>query len=115
MITLELPWPPSVNDYWRPWRGRMVVTGRGKKYKEEVFRYVFRHELDVQLADRLIVHITLCAPTKRECDLDNFNKCLLDALTEANVWNDDSQIDDLRIERGSVIKGGLVLVSIDTL
>ncbi|NBW23084.1 MAG: RusA family crossover junction endodeoxyribonuclease, partial [Caulobacteraceae bacterium] len=47
-------------------------------------------------------------PDKRKRDLDNVLKSLLDALTHANVWDDDSQIDDLRIYRNIV--AGMVKV-----
>jgi hypothetical protein len=31
MIHITLPWPPSVNGYWRKWRGRMVISVEGRK------------------------------------------------------------------------------------
>ncbi len=45
------------------------------------------------------VSVTLYFGTKRRADLDNFNKLSLDALTGI-VWEDDSQIAKLMIERG---------------
>lgn len=39
-------------------------------------------------------------PTARRCDIDNFTKGLWDALTDAGVWEDDSQVDELIIRRG---------------
>lgn len=36
MTTLALPWPPSVNHYWRMWRGRMLVSREGRTYREDV-------------------------------------------------------------------------------
>ena len=44
------------------------------------------------------VSITLYFGTKRKADLDNFNKLSLDALTGI-VWEDDSQIADMRVRR----------------
>lgn len=48
--------------------------------------------------DRLELSITYYFGTKRKCDLDNFNKLTLDALTDV-VYEDDSQIDILNIKR----------------
>jgi len=53
------------------------------------------------------------APDKRRRDLDNLPKALLDGLTHSGIWDDDSQIDDLRIMRGEIVKGGSVTVVID--
>ncbi|SFY16614.1 RusA family crossover junction endodeoxyribonuclease, partial [Azotobacter vinelandii] len=39
-------------------------------------------------------------------------KCLCDSLTHAGLWGDDSQIDDLRIVRGPVVKGGKITVKV---
>lgn len=52
-------------------------------------------------AARIAVTIWLHAPDNRTRDLDNYNKGLLDGLKAAGVYNDDEQIDDLRVIRGS--------------
>jgi len=50
--------------------------------------------------------VELFPPDRRKRDVDNILKALLDALTHAGVYEDDSFIDDLRVVRGAVIKGG---------
>ena len=45
----------------------------------------------------------------------NIFKALGDSLTHAGVWDDDSQIDDLRITRGEVIRGGMLDVKIEVI
>ena len=67
------------------------------------------------LKDRLSVEITLYPPDRRKRDLDNYLKGTLDALTHAGLWEDDSQIDTLSIQRGLVVKNGYVDVSITVL
>jgi hypothetical protein len=60
----------------------------------------------------LSVRLLAYPPDRRIRDLDNLPKGVLDALTHAGVWGDDSQIDDLRIVRGSVTPGGRMEISI---
>lgn len=46
--------------------------------------------------------ISACPPDRRQRDLDNLHKGVLDALAFACVFDDDSQVDDLRIVRGEL-------------
>lgn len=50
---------------------------------------------------------------KRKIDIDNRIKCVLDALQDAGVFNDDFQVDELSIARGKPIKGGAIRVLIE--
>jgi crossover junction endodeoxyribonuclease RusA len=43
------------------------------------------------------VCIVASPPDKRQRDLDNLLKCLLDSLTKAGLWDDDSQVRSLTI------------------
>jgi Holliday junction resolvase RusA-like endonuclease len=36
MIEVTLPFPPSVNTYWRTFRGRMIISAKGREYREVV-------------------------------------------------------------------------------
>jgi crossover junction endodeoxyribonuclease RusA len=36
MIEITLPWPPSVNTYWRNFDGRMIISAKGREYRETV-------------------------------------------------------------------------------
>ena len=58
----------------------------------------------------LIAHIVACPPDRRRRDMDNYNKGLLDALTHAGIYPDDSDIDDLRVQRGPICKGGAIVM-----
>jgi crossover junction endodeoxyribonuclease RusA len=62
---------------------------------------------------RLAVTIIAHVPDKRRRDLDNVLKAACDALQAAHIFDDDEQIDDLRITRGRVVPGGELLVRIE--
>ncbi len=96
-MIFKLPFPPSVNTYWRKWRNRMVLSARGRSYKEEVYQLLSeeRTVLKTPLTSRLRVVMCLYPPDRRIRDVDNYSKGLLDALGYAKIYEDDSQIDGL--------------------
>lgn len=112
-LTLSLPWPPSVNTYWRRVGSRTLISKAGRLFRKSVV-----NDLAVSLTKRdimrgrLSVKITAHPPDLRKRDLDNLPKGVLDALTHAGVWVDDEQIDDLRIIRGEVRKPGCLVVEV---
>lgn len=110
-ITLELPFPPSVNTYWRRVNGKTLISEKGRAYTAQV-AWMTRRSPRFPANMRAVVEIQAFMPDKRTRDLDNLLKSLLDALVKAGVLVDDSVIDDLRIVRKCVVKGGKVLVSI---
>ena len=113
MIRLILPWPPSVNHYWRRWNGRTIISREGRAYREQVARAIRTLGADRRLAGRLAVEMLLFPPDRRRRDIDNLSKALLDSLQAGGVYRDDNQIFDLRIKRLDIIKGGLVEVAIN--
>ena len=103
-VTLELPWPVTVNAYWRNIvvgrRARTIVSERGRKYQAAVVaKMLADHGEIAPMTGRLAVEVDLYPPTARQWDCDNMGKSLFDALTAANVWADDSQIDLLTYRR----------------
>lgn len=113
MLTVELPWPPSMNHYWRSVPGRgVLVSAEGRLYRQAVCAQVLIQRAAKKLAGRLEVAIYAFPPDRRRRDLDNLLKSCLDALTHAGVWLDDQQIDVLSIRRGSASKGGCVTVEV---
>ena len=112
---LRLPFPPSINAYHRHivLRGtpRTLVSAAGRKYQNDVMFAVLACEPKrAAMLGRLSVTITLRMPDKRRRDVDNYCKALLDSLTKAKLWEDDSQIDELYIQRHGIVKGGEAVV-----
>jgi len=115
MIILELPWPPSVNTYWRSpntgkLAGRTLISERGRSYRRAVADTIMAAGQPKAAPGRLDVALTVFPPDRRRRDLDNLPKGVLDALTHAGVIEDDSLIDRLLIERGQTCAGGKLRV-----
>ncbi|MFK8256841.1 RusA family crossover junction endodeoxyribonuclease [Erwinia sp. AnSW2-5] len=114
-MKLTLPFPPSVNGYWRSTPKGMLISARGRTYRTNAIASVWEqlkrrpqpitHEIDI--------HVILYPPTRAKRDLDNFQKALFDGLTHAGVWADDSQIKRMVVEWGSVTCHGKVEVTIN--
>ena len=109
----DLPYPPSMNTYWRHiTEGKTLLSAKGRAYRLAVMALV---GVCVPVRDRLRMEIKLSPPDKRKRDLDNTLKAPLDSLQHAKVFHDDEQIDDLRVIRGPVVKGGKCRISIWTM
>ena len=112
----NMPWPPSVNCWKTPYRNRMILTKRGREYREDAIEALckiglFGEEIDC----RISVKLTLNPPTARKYDIDNFCKSLFDALTHGKFWLDDEQIDRMTVIKGDKVKGGNVNVIVNIL
>jgi crossover junction endodeoxyribonuclease RusA len=110
LITLNLPYPPSVNSYWRANGHRRFISAEGRKFKEDVVAYVIDNNVE-KLGDApLDVYIGLHPRDKRKTDIDNRIKACLDALQDAGVYDDDSQVENLFVSRLEPQKGGSCVV-----
>lgn len=113
-MKLTLPFPPSVNGYWRTFRGRMIISKRGREFREKCLEDIAKQ---ISYSEREIEHhvevsIILYPPSKRLMDIDNFTKGCFDSLTHAGIWKDDSQVKKLTIEWGEIVKGGKAEITI---
>ena len=111
-IQIILPYPPSINKYYVKTRNGIFIGKAGKEYREAVAESVMQQGLALNLDVPLLVEIKVFVPDRRKRDLDNVCKALLDALTHANVWIDDSMINQLFIYRGEIVNGGSIVVEI---
>lgn len=112
---IELPWPPGNNHLFSVFRGRKIKSKKGREYAEAVTQQIIKANQQYQLAGRLKVKILAYPPTRARRDLDNLFKAPLDSLTKAGVIADDSLIDDVRMVRCEVVKGGKLEIIITEL
>ena len=105
MLTIELPFPVSVNSYWQIAGRRLIKTKRARAYIMEVTLYWLNAKMlgaqafgeDETLAMSIAVHY----PIRRgpDCDIDNLSKILIDAMETAGIYQNDRQIRFVQIGR----------------
>lgn len=115
MTIIKLPYPPSMNTYWRNFRGNTVLSKAGREFKQAVWACVLEQKIPKFGDKRLEVTLWLYPRSKVVTDLDNRLKAVLDGLEEAGVYDNDGQIDILMIQRGEIRKGGGVDVMIEVI
>ena len=119
-ITLELPYPPSINHYYGRGRsGQVYIKPKGKAYR----KCVIWASLEVSCrgdwpnfrkGQPLSMSLIAYPPDKRRRDLDNILKALKDAMQHAHVYKDDCQIREYRepFKFAEPVKGGKVIVTL---
>ncbi|EFD7711911.1 RusA family crossover junction endodeoxyribonuclease [Escherichia coli] len=118
-MKLILPFPPSVNTYWRhpnkgAFAGKSLISAAGRKFQSAACAAIVEQLRVCQNQRRHLLQWRSCCflPDNRSRDLDNYNKALFDALTHAGVWEDDSQVKRMLVEWGPVIPEGKVEITI---
>ncbi|MDQ6988472.1 MAG: RusA family crossover junction endodeoxyribonuclease [Mariprofundaceae bacterium] len=107
-----LPYPPSLNRYYRNVKGRTLISAQGRAYRHEVVALLHKYRGRYAKELRLSIDIVAYMPDRRRRDLDNLFKGLFDAIEHSGMIDDDSQFDHVRIRRDEVVKGGRVDVEI---
>lgn len=116
MMQLILPFPPSVNGYWRSTKKGVLISARGRIFRSNALAAIYQQlrSRPTALLTELDVHLVLFPPTRAKRDLDNFQKALFDGLTHAGIWKDDSQVKRMTVEWGPVTEGGKAEINIST-
>jgi len=116
MIELELPFPISINSYYKPIYNHktkkcyITRSAAGKEYRRKVCSMFKGYPT---LLSKLHVSLVLCQPSGHRRDIDNYDgKVIWDALTHAGIWKDDSQIISRYSEWGDNFPGGKAIMQI---
>ena len=111
-MNIRLDYPPSINHYWRHNRGAHHISAEGKAYRASVINQV---TVASPYTGRLGVQLELFMPDRRDRDIDNVCKAVLDSLQHAGVYESDCQIDELIVKRLGVDPPGCVDVTVEQL
>lgn len=89
---------PSVNEYLTPFRNRIILSKKGREFKEQAIRFLKEQFKDEVIKCKVAVSMNIHLKHKRSWDLDNRIKSCLDVLTGI-VYEDDSQVYRLNVEK----------------
>ena len=114
-MKLTLPFPPSVNGYWRSTSHGTLISERGRRYRVNAIAAVYEQlrRRPQAITHDIDIHVILYPPNRAKRDLDNFQKALFDAVTHAGVWVDDIQIKRMVVEWGDVTCHGKAELTIN--
>jgi crossover junction endodeoxyribonuclease RusA len=113
---MHLPYPPSINHYWRHVGPRTLISREGRAFRTNVCALLGGGgPRRPPAGGRIALCMDAFPPDRRRRDLDNIQKPVLDALQHAGIYQDDSQIDLLVTKRCMPAPGGRLLVRIDDL
>jgi crossover junction endodeoxyribonuclease RusA len=110
-ISFRLPYPPSMNHYWRRVGNKTIISRGGREYRVKVVSLLA--DFSEPLQGPLKIVISLRPPDRRRRDVDNVLKPMLDAIQHGGVYVDDSQIVDLQITKGEPAKDGFVDIQLE--
>ncbi|WP_409138883.1 RusA family crossover junction endodeoxyribonuclease [Pasteurella multocida] len=114
-LEISLPYPPSVNHYWKHTRsGRHYISKAGREFKRiatEVCKQFDPFDGAVE------IKMQIYFPDNRDRDLDNLPKGIFDSLVGAGLIKDDNRkiIRKYSIEEMGVVKKGMSIIKIRSL
>ena len=113
-MRFTLPFPPSINHYYRHVGNRTLISRKGREFRTHVCGLLAQMGGRKPPRDgRLSVCLDAFPPDRRRRDLDNLQKPLLDAMQHGGVYVDDSQIDLLVTRRRTRRQIGQIMVGVE--
>ena len=100
-ISFELPWPPSVNRYYRHVGPRVLISREGRRYRMMCVSRL--GGVFPKLEGKVKLTGEFYPPDARKRDLDNVLKCMIDSLVHAGLMRDDSQIKHIAVRMMSPV------------
>lgn len=118
-MVLQLPWPPSVNDYYgRNGRGGVYLKPEARRFRRiagMVIAYLSENWGPLPIRGPVRIKLIAHPPDRRRYDLDNREKALFDALEAAKVIENDAQVVSKTADKAEPVTGGAYVVLIEEL
>ncbi len=86
--------PISVNAMYRSFKGRTILSARGRTFKKEISEFLSSLENIDKIYGDVCVEIHIMFADKRKRDIDNYSKAILDSLKDV-LFEDDCCIQKL--------------------
>lgn len=112
VIEITLPFPPSTNHVWRWYRGRVVLSAEGRRFREQVW-WLLRAARVRTLKGPVVFQVDVHPPNRRQFDLDNRIKSLLDACQHGGAFDNDNQVVRIIAQKCNPVRGGKAVVRIE--
>ena len=113
LINIELDGlPPTVNHMYLSVRSRKFRTKECIEYQDYIVKEISRLRApEWPYSGRCALTLIFTASNKKRWDIDNRVKSIQDCLARAGIIIDDTQIDDLHVQRvyGKIAKTHLIL------
>jgi Holliday junction resolvase RusA-like endonuclease len=109
MRVYQLPYPPSLNHYYRRVGPRTLISREGRTYRRQVAG-ILTQRGEEPMEGPLCLEVELYTPDRRRRDVDNTLKSVCDALEKGGAYHDDSQIHRLAVEKYRPVEGGALIV-----
>lgn len=101
-LTVDIPGPPVSWHRAVAYGGKRLTPAKQRTYQAHVRACAMRsramHQSPPPMNARMRVTVLFCAATRGKRDVDNAAKTALDACNGV-LWDDDSQVDVLVVER----------------
>ncbi|OHB58817.1 MAG: hypothetical protein A2Y12_00245 [Planctomycetes bacterium GWF2_42_9] len=110
-ITIELPYPPSINHYFKRRGNRTFIGREGMMFRKRVCSVLMAANVK-PMAGMLAMKVRAYPPDRRKRDIDNIQKPLLDALEKGRAFYNDCQIKHLTTVMKNPVNGGKTTVTI---
>lgn len=90
----EIPYKPdSMNTHWRRGNNVTYLSKKGREFRDNIQQFIKSQKYKT-FKDKIKVKIELCFKSKRERDIDNYFKAILDSFN-GFLYEDDKLIYEL--------------------